>query len=62
MNLRELEEAGIRHYQRIGALNGELRDEPDYCFYCGDVLDGEDPCACLPEEPPVEEYDIRGDR
>lgn len=39
--------------------------EPWICFYCGAEDDREDPddlCSCLPTEPPVEEYDIAGDR
>ena len=42
---------------------GEQPPDPEYCLHCLDVLYGpRDECPCLPTEPPVEEYDVWGDR
>lgn len=32
------------------------------CLMCGEEYPADDLCPCLPTEPPVEEWDIRGDR
>lgn len=64
MNLREIEEDGIRHYERIGALNGEQADgEPDRCQHCLEMYDAdEEQCPCEPPESVFDEWDFREDR
>lgn len=59
MNLREIEEGGLRFYEAKGRMNGELADGPDVepCPHCGLVedYDRDEPCPCLPVEPPCED-------
>lgn len=64
MNLREVEDAGLRHYERKGLMNGEQADSDETCcLHCLEMYNAlEEQCPCEPAESVFDEWDFRCDR